>query len=149
MSLDVYLESDKPVVRTLGTGIFVRDNGQTRELTADEVHEKYPNAVIDTAGDYETGELYSANITHNLNRMAGAAGIYEALWRPDEIGITTASQLIPLLCDGLQKLVADPARFKALNPENGWGDYDGLVKFVTDYLVACLSYPNAIVRVSR
>lgn len=29
--------------------------------------------------------LFDANITHNLNRMAGAAGIYDALWRPDEM----------------------------------------------------------------
>ena len=26
--------------------------------------------------------VYCANITHNLNVMAGKAGIYEALWRP-------------------------------------------------------------------
>jgi len=38
--------------------------------------------------------IFEANITHNLNRMAQAAGIYEALWCPDEIGITKAAQLI-------------------------------------------------------
>lgn len=34
-----------------------------------------------------SGEGYSANITHNLGAMAEAAGIYLALWRPEEIGI--------------------------------------------------------------
>lgn len=34
--------------------------------------------------------LYDANITHNLNRMADEAGIYEHVWRPEEIGVTTA-----------------------------------------------------------
>lgn len=34
--------------------------------------------------------LYSRNITHNLGRMAQAAGIYECLWRPEEHGITHA-----------------------------------------------------------
>lgn len=38
--------------------------------------------------------LYEANITHNLNKMAAEAGIYECLWRPDEHGITHARQII-------------------------------------------------------
>ncbi len=29
--------------------------------------------------------VYDANITHNLGKMAGQAGIYEALWTPQEI----------------------------------------------------------------
>ena len=33
---------------------------------------------------------YSANITHNLGKMAEEAGIYKHLWRPEEIGITKA-----------------------------------------------------------
>ena len=30
------------------------------------------------------------NITHNLNKMASELGVYEHLWRPDEIGVTKA-----------------------------------------------------------
>jgi hypothetical protein len=40
-------------------------------------------------------EVYSDNITHNLGEMADAAGIYKALWRPEEIGITKAAELVP------------------------------------------------------
>lgn len=29
-------------------------------------------------------------------------------------------------------LEADPERFRAMNPENGWGDYDSLLKTLTD-----------------
>jgi signal transduction histidine kinase len=31
--------------------------------------------------------LFVSNITHNLNIMADKAGIYQHLWRPEEIGI--------------------------------------------------------------
>ncbi len=92
---------------------------------------------------------YEANITHNVNRMAEAVGCYQELWRPDEIGIERASQLIEPLKAGLIALVSDPLRFEALNPENGWGSYDGLVQFVTAYLKACIQHPDATVRVSR
>ena len=94
-------------------------------------------------------EVYSDNITHNLNVMAGEAGIYEALWRPEEIGITLAHQLIPILEEGLAKLRANPEHYEKFNPENGWGNYVGLVKFVVDYLAACKENPDARVSVWR
>ena len=96
-----------------------------------------------------TEVFYDANITHNLNKMADAAGVYQACWRPEEIGVTHAKQLIPLLRAGLEKLTDDPARFKQFNPENGWCTYDGLVSFVRQYLAACEDHPNAAVSVSR
>lgn len=93
--------------------------------------------------------IYDRNITHNLNRMAGEAGVYEHLWRPDEIGVTKAAQLIEPLRAGLAKLIAEPDRFRAFNPANGWGDYEGLVAFVQEYLHACEENPDADVSVSR
>ena len=93
--------------------------------------------------------IYDRNITHNLNKMADAAGIYKHLWRPEEIGITKAAQLIDPLREGLALLLSDPERFKKFDPENKWGDYDGLVDFVREYLLACEENPNATVEVSR
>ena len=97
----------------------------------------------------ETVRLYDANITHNLNAMAGVAGVYQALWRPEEIGVTHAKQLIPLLRQGLDRLLEDPKKFEPYNPKNGWGSYSGLVSFAKGYLAACEEYPDATVYVSR
>jgi hypothetical protein len=97
----------------------------------------------------EAEELYSANITHNLNSMAEEAGIYEHLWRPDEIGITKASELIIPLRIGLALLQAEPARFEEFNASNGWGLYENFVPFVRKYLAACERFPDATVSVSR
>jgi hypothetical protein len=93
--------------------------------------------------------IYERNITHNLNKMADAAGIYQYLWRPDELRIETASQLIQPLSEGLKRLLADPEKYRQFNPQNGWGRYEDLVKFVADYLAACERDPNALVSVSR
>lgn len=93
--------------------------------------------------------VFDSNITHNLNSMAVEAGIYQHLWRPDEIGITKAKDLIGPLRDGLERLRAEPERFKLLNPSNGWGSYDGLVRFVAFYLESCEQHPDAEIRVSR
>ena len=94
-------------------------------------------------------ELFWRNITHNLNTMADKAGIYKHLWRPEEIAIDTAEQLVDPLKIGLARLKSDPEEFKKLNPPNGWGDYDGLVAFVEDYLAACEKHPKAKVSVSK
>lgn len=94
-------------------------------------------------------EVFTCNLTHNLAPMAAEAGIYKALWRPDEIGIVKASQLIEPLCAGLELLRSDPERFKALNPNNGWGNYGNLIEFVTQYLAACEKNRDADVCASR
>jgi len=97
----------------------------------------------------EREEFFAANITHNLNEMAEAAGIYKHLWRPEEIGITKAVQLIEPLSAGLDSLRSDPERFKKFNPENGWGNYGILVEFVRNYLEACKTWPDSEVHASR
>lgn len=93
-------------------------------------------------------EVYWANITHNLGKMADEAGIYYACWRPEEIGVTKACHLAPLLREGLEKLKADPGRFEKFNASNGWGLYEHFVPWVEKYLEACEENPEAEVRVS-
>jgi hypothetical protein len=152
MSLDVYLTTIEPEIKKSSSGIFVRENGQTKEITHEEWNMRYPNTepvIFKEEEITETNTVYSANITHNLNTMASEAGIYEYLWRPDEINITKASELIDPLREGLHNLKIDPERYKKFNPENGWGSYDGLVNFVENYLNACYEYPDAIIEVSR
>ena len=94
-------------------------------------------------------EVFSANITHNLNKMADEAGIYKHLWRPDEIGITQAGQLIEPLRRGLADLKARPEYYERFNPESGWGSYATLVRFVEEYVAACEQHPDADVGVWR
>ena len=112
--------------------------------------------------------VYSANITHNLNKMATAAGIYEALWRPyllkteidfgddyqaemefEESQTILAKELIPVIENGLKALKADPKGYKKFDSPNGWGLYENFVPFVEDYLNACKEYPEAIVKTDR
>lgn len=148
MSLDVYLtmpgETHKYEAR-----IFVREDGGTREMTRKEWDERFPDREPATISEMETDCVYEANITHNLNRMADAAGIYQHLWRPDEIGITKAKQLIQPLEEGLKLLQSDPERFEQYNASNGWGLYKHFVPWVSKYLGACREYPEAEVSVSR
>jgi hypothetical protein len=94
-------------------------------------------------------EVYAGNFTHNLTAMAEEAGLYKCLWRAPENGFTIAEQLIPLLEAGIKAMEADPERFKAHNPPNGWGDYHGFLKGCKCFLEACKEYPNAEIKTWR
>ncbi len=93
--------------------------------------------------------VYNANITHNLGKMAKEAGIYKHLWRPEEIGITKAYQLIEPLKVGLALMKSDPARFEQFNASNGWGMYKHFVPWIERYLEACIEHPQADVETNR
>lgn len=93
--------------------------------------------------------VYASNITHNLGRMAEEAGIYQHLWRPEEIGVTTAGELIEPLERGLAALKAEPDLFRAFDAPNGWGRYEHFVPFVAQYLDACRENPDATVNADR
>jgi hypothetical protein len=99
--------------------------------------------------------VYSGNITHNLGAMArevvlsSGLNLYQVLWRPEESNLIYARDIAHLLDEGWNILMADPERFIKLEPENGWGSYEGLEKFVYNYLNACRLNPDAELRVSR
>ena len=99
--------------------------------------------------------VYSGNITHNLTAMASAVALsngmtlYDILWRPDEHELTYAKDISDLLDEGWNILLSDPHKFRAFNPENGWGSYDVLSNFVYKYRNACWDNPDAELRVSR
>lgn len=107
--------------------------------------------MVDTgAENYQRWYIYDFNITHNLGGMAQEAGVYYAMWRPEEIGVHTCKDLIPLLTAGLKLLEEDPGRFvEQLNPENGWGNYENLLGTVKKYLIVCEEFPNAEIQISR
>lgn len=95
--------------------------------------------------DYEDAKLSAFNITHNLNEMAKAVGLYEVLWHPEEIGITVASQMILPLEKGIKELESNPDKYKVYNPPNGWGSYDDFVRFCKSVLQKCSEYPDAVI----
>lgn len=109
-------------------------------------------------------EVFSTNITHNLGRMAdkvqlgcvhrgynssSTLTLYQVLWRPEEVLVHRARELIPLLEAGYQELRARPEHYSQWNPENGWGTYHSLCSFVQEYLLACRENPDAEIEVCR
>tara|TARA_R100001594_G_scaffold21687_1_gene41828 strand:- start:1739 stop:2095 length:357 start_codon:yes stop_codon:yes gene_type:complete len=99
-------------------------------------------------------ELYEDNITHNLREMASKVTcfiiqwknyetkeitLYDILWRGSgQSGLVIA----PMLEVGLHELKENKEIYEEYNPENSWGNYEGLVKFTEGLLEACKKYPE-------
>lgn len=140
MSLDIDLIVDR--VGKNGTGIYYSLGDQVTELLVTEWNKAFPDKTL-ILPQITCEAVFSANITHNLTKMADAAGIYETIWQPETLGFVIAEQLIKPLAEGRSALYHNPGRFSMYNPENGWGSYSTLVRLVEDYLKACIEFPKA------
>jgi len=99
--------------------------------------------VIDTGGP-EPSRLHdpSLNITYNLGPMLRAAGFPD--WKA--LDGAPASEAAGMLDDVARRLRADRSRLVAeFTPENGWGDWDGAVKFIEDFRDECAAHPKATI----
>lgn len=97
----------------------------------------------------DENHLYTRYVTHNLGKMARELGIYEYIWRPDEVDVVRAKQLIKPLGVAIDNIRDRKAHYRTFNPPNGFGTIDGFIDFMIDYLKACRTYPNAFVEVCR
>lgn len=94
-------------------------------------------------------EVHWQNITHNLNKMADVAGFYKALWRPEEIPITKAKELLPYLEKGVADMRENPEKYMYHSAENGWGTYEQFLPWLDTLIQACKDYPESTISVSR
>lgn len=94
-------------------------------------------------------EVFDANITHNLGRMASECGLYEVMWRPEEHDLTSCEKAIPVLEKGVAELADNRQKYEQFNPENGWGNYDGLLRIASQFLAACKENPTGTIKAWR
>jgi hypothetical protein len=92
---------------------------------------------------------FEANITHNLNAMASAAGIYRAIWRPEECGVKTGRDLAAAIKEPIEEMKKNPDKYRAYDAKNGWGTYEHFIPWLDTLLAACNDYPDHIIGVSR
>ncbi len=158
MSLDLYIKSNT-LVQHRGTGIYVRNDGGTQELTTkEEVLNYFPDANPDEIEEkyFTDSEFFHMNITHNLTKMADKCGtlakcdccsnnalvtLYDLLWHPEEnLKITVPNMgYLDAVMECYKNLLKHPDFFKQYNPKNGWGSYEQLVAKTKEYIKALLS----------
>lgn len=100
--------------------------------------------TIDTGGEEPALLTDGWNYTSNCGPMWRAAGADLA-----EFHGKTAAECLPILEAAITEMRAYPARYRAMNPGNGWGSYERLLPALGELASAFRSHPKATVEVSR
>jgi hypothetical protein len=100
---------------------------------------------IDTGGP-EPVELWSMNMTHNVNPMwRRLFGVSIGTFLDGSVATT---YLYGLRC-ALDYMEANMPEFEALNPPNGWGSAAGTLDFLRGVYLAAQNHPKATWRASQ
>lgn len=93
-------------------------------------------------------QLESLNITNNLIDFAIALNCYECIWKPKNLNIITAYQLLPHLYEAYYNVIKYGDIYLSLLPKNGWGTKEQFLNFIDQYIEACITYPNTLIETS-
>lgn len=90
-------------------------------------------------------DVYEDNITYNLAPMyykcIDIDGGLKAL------NGMKCKDAVPVLNRAIDDLIENKEEYEKLNPENGWGSYEGLLKSLKSLRIACLENPSGKVEI--
>ncbi len=82
------------------------------------------------------------NYTYNVSPM-----FYDALGELENgirsLNGMTGDEGRPHLERAIMRMTDDPEKYQAMNPKNGWGDYEGALTLLSDLLEWSADYPTA------
>lgn len=78
--------------------------------------------------------------TYNLSAMWRRAGMFENA--SSELDGLTGAVIAERADQALVKALREREAFEALNPANGWGDYEGFVRTLADLALAAHANPD-------
>lgn len=144
MSIDVHLEKPSRVADFINRAIQFIEEGYPQQAASllRGFAKKESESDDDDAVDM-TVCVYKDNITGNVFPMWKKANIDKLIYTYEPL---LARDMIGPLEDGLEVMLADREGFEKLNPSNGWGSYDGVVRFLKRLIAACREYPDAVYR---
>jgi hypothetical protein len=95
-------------------------------------------------GKSMTEVLDLGNYTYNVSKM-----YYKAI--PGGIKSLhgkSAGESAPIIKAAISDMESNPEEYEKLNPENGWGDYNGAIRFLKDLIPGMEEHPATTVLIS-
>jgi hypothetical protein len=87
------------------------------------------------------GLSYTYNVWPMYYDAMGGSGV-------NDLDGKTGHECVPLLRAAVAKMEGNPAKYRAMNPENGYGGYEGALRALRDLLGWCRKAPLAMMRIS-
>lgn len=147
MSLDVYIKFKEP-----------------KMLNYNATHTACGSTMAMVDDGEELAEEWHSNVTHNMGKMADNVKItyydsddnclkdttlYCIVWRPEELNMSTTSDILEPLKDGINFMIDHRKHLLQFNPANGWGNYTHFLQWLIKYKEACEDNPDCKIEISR
>lgn len=84
---------------------------------------------------------YTSNVAPMWTKALG--------YRLADLHTKTADDALDDLRRAVQHMQDHPDVYRALEPSNGWGSYDGALDYLRRLLDACTTHPEAMIRISH
>lgn len=97
--------------------------------------------LTDDRGHLEGAWNYTHNCNHMIRHALHVAGYPDGIWWDGFNGMT-GPQGAAVLADVIRVLERNPDVYNAMNPDNGWGDRESLVKTLTEMRDAVPEWPT-------
>ena len=118
-----------------------------------DIYLTYHYPQCDCCGrEVEDKEVWTGNITHNLTEMAkhvqagqSTASLYDLLWGDNYSKNNEAWEYWGGLAKCIEYMELNKDDLRGYEPENGWGDFDTLLRFTREFYNACVQYEDATV----
>ncbi len=97
-------------------------------------------SIIEEAEVRDQYREYEANYTYNVSEM-----FYDAFGGDGIRGLNglLGHECQPLLDAAIAKMQAEPEKYRAMNPDNGWGNYEGALELLLTLRSWCVNSPMA------
>ena len=93
------------------------------------------------SADVEVIEV--GNYTYNVSKM-----YIEAIGKTlGEFHEMQSLDAVETLRSGVVEMISNPDKYRAMNPVNGYGNYEGALKYLQTFLHECEKNPNSIIEV--
>ncbi len=90
-------------------------------------------------------EIYESNVTYNLSKMYYKCIDKEKGFK--KLDGMNCKKALPIINNAIQDMLNNADEYRKLNPENGWGSYEGLLKTLQDMRNCCESNPDGTINV--
>jgi hypothetical protein len=91
-------------------------------------------------------EIYEANVTYNLADMYYKCIDTEKGYK--KLDGMNCKDALPILNGAILDMLSNADEYRKLNPKNGWGSYEGLLKQMQEMRSCCESNPDGIIQIS-
>lgn len=104
----------------------------------------YDIDLIINTGVEDTSVLDIGNYTSNIGGMYNKA--FGQDWK--FINGMNCQEALPFIINAVLYMKQNKKDLIKMNPENGWGDYDGALKYLSDLELGCVNHPNCKIEIS-